>query len=653
MEMSPPQSPVKAFPTVRLARLSPSKSTSILPGTPPTVVPTPHATPTTPSRAQLLLSKLEKLQTDVPAVLARISRSPEPADDAAEANASLEEESDMDMSPPASPTVHSSSVESATAVHVDMSDSTIVLRVSPTPDHASQEESGASSEDLQVVDELLQTPVAELETESEPIAVDEVPRSPPHLNAAVVPVPPPVASPTVSPRPKEPEPLPVPQRPVAEVAPPRSLTIIPVTYQDSDSPAAPQLAINGVPFTMPGGAEQDRYQVPETLPLSEALRRIVVTRLRCDIQTRDDRVNPVLLANLTTVGANRQQPPARDVVQEVFNDSRKKSILEAHDRLQPSLAIRFAQRRAVMAEKVRTLQREYLHLHERWLAHCAKLDDVAKAHALEEAAATAGRTTRRSAALGDAVRSDLEMEQIIASLGNEELTDAAHLAVRNVATIPDMLSVTPNPAQHLYDDTNNLVDNPIEFYAARTGVDDWTEQEQEIFVHQYALYPKQFGIIADFLPYKTAAQCVIYYYLHKKKFIDFRQVVNRQANGKRKRGRRADKGKGNALLTDIRRHDDEVSRDSTPSAPATRKKRPNPAPNTEPRKSRKTAASASLVESPVSTPTPDPEPDTRRRRRRPVPTARAVASIEQQDAEESVPVRFASDYPLHALTEYT
>ncbi|KAH9947538.1 hypothetical protein B0H21DRAFT_691833 [Amylocystis lapponica] len=428
-------------------------------------------------------------------------------------------------------------------------------------------------------------------------------------------------------------------KPSLHDAAPLSLTIIPVAYQDqshlrnSIDDAEPTVVEppSDVPLATADVMHQTGDRIPESLSLPEALRMIVITRIRCDRQTRDERINPVLYANRATVEIPHTQSSlsCQELLQDIFAGERGQSMQDAHERLKPSLAIRFSQRQAILTEKVQILRAEYLALHERWLAHCAKLDDVAKAHALEEAAATAGRTTRRSAALGDAVRSDLEMEQIIASLGNEELTDANHLSARNAAGIPDMVSVTRGTVDYLYDDTNNVVDAPLEFYAHRTGIDDWTNEEKDIFLAQFALHPKQFGIIADSLPHKTAAQCVVYYYLHKKTFINFRKVVNRQANGKRKRGgRRTDKGKGNALLTDIRRHDDEMSRGSTPSGATTRRKRANPTANTEPRKTRKTVAR--IEESPISTPTPDPEPEPRRRRRRPIPTARAVASVEQE-----------------------
>lgn len=223
--------------------------------------------------------------------------------------------------------------------------------------------------------------------------------------------------------------------------------------------------------------------------------------------------------------------------------------------------------------------------------------------------------------LGDAVRSDLEMEQIIASLGVEELTDPNHLALRNLATIPDMISVSQGEVKYLFDDTNNLVADPYRFYDTSAGIDAWTDEEKEVFLEQFAANPKQFGIIASFLPSKTASQCVTYYYLNKKKNIDFRKVISLYAPGKRRRGgRRTDKRKGNALMADIRQHDDEVS--LSHSGPTTRRKRVQPASR---------LGAAHLESTPATTPTPDPEPEVKKRGRKP----RVVSAVVEYEGEVS------------------
>lgn len=292
--------------------------------------------------------------------------------------------------------------------------------------------------------------------------------------------------------------------------------------------------------------------------ITETLRKAIVLRRALSTQSREQRVNPILMDNLVKADGQEQQAPSptgtlvEEIVERVLSQSKDEHHLSAR----AVLATNFAEQQELLAEKKQRLRDEYMMLHDRWAAHCAHLDSLFKANDMQESLSQTGRTTRRSAAtLGDAVRSDLEMEQIIASLGNEDMTDPNHLAVRNVATIPDMISVQHGRVDSLFDDTNNLVDDPETFYDLRSGFFDWTPEEEEIFYNKYADYPKQFGIISNFLSHKTSSQCVLYYYIHKKRIVDFRNAAN-SGNGKRKKGvRKGGKQKGNALLADVQQAD--------------------------------------------------------------------------------------------------
>ena len=397
----------------------------------------------------------------------------------------------------------------------------------------------------------------------------------------------------------------------------------------------------------------------QDLPLSQALRLVAKLRFRHDPITQDARVEPILFSNRQLAESEVVSPPEPEIIVPSLSEKEAEMVQQHYTEgvfggTKHSLRKRFAQHQAALAEKVTQLRKEYLALHERWMVHCAKLDDVARASALEEAAATAGRTTRRTAAMGDAVRSDLEMEQILASLGNEELTDANHLSQKNAAVVPDMVSVTKGRVEYIYDDTNNLIEDPHDFYKLETGIDDWTEQEKKVLIDKYAIHPKQFGIIADYLPNKTPAQCVTYYYLHKNTTIDFRKVIAQYNTiGKRTRRGRNGKQKGNALLADILKHDDEISgkRDGTPSASSSsgRRKRgaagsatPVPPANTsaEPTESVSTrkpppSRRGTAQNTPDPTPTPDPEPNGQKRpRRRANLSAKAAAALEADGGDE-------------------
>lgn len=371
--------------------------------------------------------------------------------------------------------------------------------------------------------------------------------------------------------------------------------------------------------------------------IAEALRIVVMTRLQCDRQTREERVNPVLHANHALISPEIPKL-STEVVEGVTTGKRQDDMMKQFAKTKLDLIGRFKLADRSLSEKTDRLREEYLALHERWQAHCAKLDNKSNKKTAKESpvvtddiavTAGSGRSTRRTAAmLGDAVRSDLEMEQIIASLGVEELTDPNHLALRNLAKIPDMISVSQGEVKYLFDDTNNLVDDPIRFYDTSLDADSWTDAEKEIFMEQFAANPKQFGIIASFLPSKTASQCVTFYYLNKKKIIDFRKVMSLYAPGKRRRGgRRTDKQKGNALMADIRKHDDEVS--LSHGGPTTRRKRVQPA---SARGTSSRIVASRFEVTPTTTPTPDPEPEVKKRGRKPNRIVSVVAEENEDGA---------------------
>jgi hypothetical protein len=394
----------------------------------------------------------------------------------------------------------------------------------------------------------------------------------------------------------------------------------------------------------------DGSLLPE--PTTKALRLVVLTRLQCDRQTRDERVIPVLRANRAI--REPSLPSPTDAQDRLFQEFAADQLQgrKAIDLLstRKSLSAHFLERETTLQAKQQKLREEYLELHQQWIAQCARLDNASKGGLPEESLppSAGGRSTRRSAAvLGDAVRSDLEMEQIIANLGMEELTDPSYLAIKNVAKIPDMISVTNGCGPWYYDDTNNLVDNPADFYSASSGLDLWTEEESTVFREKYAAHPKQFGLIAQHLPNKTAAQCVTYYYLHKKQHVDFRKAIIQYGAGRRRRnGKGSRKQKGNALLADIRRHDDEVlaafpgESASTAAAVPGKRRRAVMRTNGEPRRYNSRRGAVQPEHTPTSSgTTPDPEAEEQKRRRRSTVRSSGLAQEEVEPEPIVRPVR--------------
>ncbi|KAK9898865.1 hypothetical protein P389DRAFT_39994 [Cystobasidium minutum MCA 4210] len=260
-------------------------------------------------------------------------------------------------------------------------------------------------------------------------------------------------------------------------------------------------------------------------------------------------------------------------------------LLENHDLLDGFLQDSMAARDKRRGEKIFRLRQQYKELDAEWQVHCNKLEKIRDRQkrrqnipimpptpSVDSAGisivpttpnllAPSGRSNRRSAAssigYGDAVRSEAEFLEILASLEDADMRDPNLRAMRTTATMPDQIIDESEYTLQRYDDNNGLVTNPFEHYNINKTPDSWTEEEIATFCRRYALYPKQFGKIAAALPDKSTNQCVLFYYRSKKK-IDFRALVdrrNRDGRRKRTKGEKGDAGgkKGPSLLNNIER----------------------------------------------------------------------------------------------------
>ena len=195
-----------------------------------------------------------------------------------------------------------------------------------------------------------------------------------------------------------------------------------------------------------------------------------------------------------------------------------------------------------------------------------------------------GRSSRRGPAAlgvgfsqGDAVRSEAEMEAIIAQITESEMNDPNLRAARTVVSEPDMaLHADELPSHCAYQDQNGLITDPMEFYEIHKVPEVWTEDETATFVRRFVLFPKNFGKIAASLPNRSVRQCVQFYY-RMKKTLNLKSLLdNRNRDGKRKKARRSDvpsllpQGKGGSLMSGLQPvEEDEVveDQDMVPQTP--------------------------------------------------------------------------------------
>ncbi|KIY74021.1 hypothetical protein CYLTODRAFT_90890 [Cylindrobasidium torrendii FP15055 ss-10] len=338
------------------------------------------------------------------------------------------------------------------------------------------------------------------------------------------------------------------------------MELLPVTLpddpvsEDPDAPREPHF-------------EHDFYRIVEkSEEMRAALRITIMTRILCDRQPREERVEPVLASEKARAELNKEHEPNGNTSVSLFEevsgpDGIVASLMMRHTpELSAALATALATREAARLRKLQRLQDDDVMYTENWKEMCRNLDAQIRKQTLDlEAIMASSRTTRRTAAtLGGeyVVRSDLEMEQIIANLDQIDTQDPSVMCTRNRATIPDMISSTRGCIPYLFDNDSLRVEDPQEYYRPETGMDDWSEEEERIFLERFASYPKQFGMIAEALAHKTAEQCVAFYYLQKNRRIDFRKVVADAAP--KRRNKRTGKKKANALLADIAKHDEEV-----------------------------------------------------------------------------------------------
>ncbi len=118
----------------------------------------------------------------------------------------------------------------------------------------------------------------------------------------------------------------------------------------------------------------------------------------------------------------------------------------------------------------------------------------------------------RFSRVGQRIRSDAELEEIMDGLQEQELEDKK---MRSYAVIPPILLDTRHK-KHNFINRNGIIEDPMAEYKERQMLNIWTDQEKEIFREKYLQHPKNFGLIASFLERKSVSECVQYYYLSKK-----------------------------------------------------------------------------------------------------------------------------------------
>lgn len=115
------------------------------------------------------------------------------------------------------------------------------------------------------------------------------------------------------------------------------------------------------------------------------------------------------------------------------------------------------------------------------------------------------------------------------------------------AVVPPMLKPADVELSE-FKDTNRRVPDElaIDVFAYVPPEDDFTEEEQELFIKAYCQTPKKWGKIAESIPGRTYQDCIVHYYLTKNQ-ARYKDRW-RRSQPRKKRGRTANKPRSNALL---------------------------------------------------------------------------------------------------------
>lgn len=242
---------------------------------------------------------------------------------------------------------------------------------------------------------------------------------------------------------------------------------------------------------------------------------------------------------------------------------------EAHGKLKPILLTIMQENAKFVIEKERKLKEEYIEGYEPYLKELRKLENeeqgkkkpgvagetlepdasptLVHTTAVVETATTATTTTTttgrrggRNAAPSDVIHSEAELEAIIQILNDQDAQAQADKVSKEKdgteAVIPDMILDPLERKLQTYQDYSNLLtqdhDRKAQF-GTLVPSDDWTEEEQRIFVERYMQTPKQWQKIADHLPGRTYKDCIRHYYLTKK-VVGYKEKLRVPKRGKRK-----------------------------------------------------------------------------------------------------------------------
>ena len=139
----------------------------------------------------------------------------------------------------------------------------------------------------------------------------------------------------------------------------------------------------------------------------------------------------------------------------------------------------------------------------------------------------------------------------------EERAARAKTASAKEAIIPEMWWDEEERLENTFIDRSHIVCFERSFARLEFGapIDNFTEEECEIFEKLYLEFPKQWGKIAEALPRRDYKACIQHYYLVKHS-SNIKEKLKKQPKKKKGRVAKGPKPKSNALMADLGNRDD-------------------------------------------------------------------------------------------------
>ena len=330
------------------------------------------------------------------------------------------------------------------------------------------------------------------------------------------------------------------------------------------------------PSTMPPDVSKDdvptAVNVPTTLPSPTRAFDDDASRLEDEPPhpkgrpLRQPPINPIPTPPIEDLPYLKSGAPERRVFEDSDNEVE-------HEAVSILLQQEFEREAWDLRSELEEMRAEFKALYPDWKQEIGKIDQERREQQVSPAPAspapsiapsvTPSLTHERTRGARNTTEADLEAALLLSKQSAKEEEErrereAAASSLPNYdmeAVVPQML----RPAEvelSEFEDTNNLITNDMIKYSLSylPPEDDFTAEEQTLFITAYCQYPKKWSKIAESLPGRTYKDCITHYYLTKD-LARYKEIWRRSQPRKRGRGKAA-KPRSTALMSELLRGDD-------------------------------------------------------------------------------------------------